>query len=424
METHIPDDVDLFRQKALQWAASFETACYFDSNSYTDPYSSFDVLIAAGASEGLESNAGSAFEELAGFIENSPQWIIGFLAYDLKNETESLSSANPDHLNFPDLYFFKPKHLITIKAGQVKITSESPASVITEINCTSLTTERFSFQGTVKTRFTPDEYQAAVRALKDHIHRGDIYEANFCQEFYADNCVLNPLEAFKSLNTISPTPFATFFKYNHRYIISATPERFLSKRRNKIISQPIKGTIKRSADFKEDQYLKESLRNNEKEQSENVMIVDLVRNDLTKCAIPGTVEVEELFGIYTFEQVHQMISTVICQAKPGLSNAEIIRAVFPMGSMTGAPKISAMELIEKYERSKRGVFSGAIGYFSPDGDFDFNVVIRTLLYNAAEGYLSFHVGSAITFASDPQKEYDECLLKAEAIRRVLSESIK
>lgn len=420
METHIPEDLNLFKQKALQWAASFETACYFDSNEYTDPYSAFDVLIAAGATLELKENSGSAFTKLGLVLENNKDWLLGFLGYDLKNETETLSSSNPDHLNFPELFFFKPLHLILIKQGKVNIYSSDQERIYKEIENTQPDELKFTFHGRIQSRFSSDEYKKTVSELQEHIRRGNIYEINFCQEFYSENCNINPLSAFETLNRISPTPFASFFKHQDKYIISATPERFLSKRKNKLISQPIKGTIKRGLNSVEDEQLKQSLKNNIKEQSENVMIVDLVRNDLTKCAVPGTVEVEELFGIYSFEQVHQMISTVICSVDPEMNNSEIIKSVFPMGSMTGAPKISAMDLIEKYERTKRGVFSGAIGYFAPDGDFDFNVVIRTLLYNSAEKYLSFQVGSAITFASAPDKEYEECLVKAEAIRRVLS----
>jgi len=222
------------------------------------------------------------------------------------------------------------------------------------------------------------------------------------------------------LNKLSPTPFANYFKINDHYIISATPERFLSRRGRKLISQPIKGTSSRNSDFIKDTEQKEALYSNEKERAENVMIVDLVRNDLTKSAKQGTVRVEELFGVYSFKQVHQMISTVVCDLDENLSNAKIISNTFPMGSMTGAPKISAMQLAEKYESSKRGVYSGAVGYFAPNADFDFNVVIRTLLYNAKNKYLSFHVGSAITLDSDPEGEYEECLLKGKAIIDVLT----
>ncbi len=272
----------------------------------------------------------------------------------------------------------------------------------------------------IRSRFTKSEYKNTVNEIKGHIQRGDIYEINFCQEFYAENAEIDPLGTFIRLNKISPTPFSSFLKIGLRYIISATPERFLSRRGTKLISQPIKGTSARNSDKLKDDAQKKNLLANEKELAENVMIVDLVRNDLTKSARPGTVKVEELFGIYSFKQVHQLISTVVCERAEGLSNAQIIANTFPMGSMTGAPKISAMKLAEQYERSKRGVYSGAVGYFAPNGDFDFNVVIRTLLYNKENKYLSFHTGGAITLDSDPEQEYDECVLKAQAIMEVLS----
>jgi para-aminobenzoate synthetase component 1 len=151
------------------------------------------------------------------------------------------------------------------------------------------------------------------------------------------------------------------------------------------------------------------------------MVVDLVRNDLSKVCEEGTVQVDELFGIYSFPQVHQMISTISGKLKNNISFSEIIRATFPMGSMTGAPKRRVMQLIEQYETTKRGIFSGAVGYISPDGDFDFNVVIRSIMYNKSSGYLSFQTGSAITFYSDPQAEWEECLLKAEAMKKVFQD---
>lgn len=270
-------------------------------------------------------------------------------------------------------------------------------------------------------RFSRAEYIQTVNTIQQHISRGDIYETNFCQEFYAENVLIDPLSVYNHLTRISPSPFGCYFKLNDQYILSASPERFLAKRDKQLISQPIKGTAKRSANKAEDEALKQSLKEHPKEQQENVMIVDLVRNDLTRSAKPGTVKVEELFGIYSFEQVHQMISTIVCEKDENLSDAEVIRNTFPMGSMTGAPKVSAMKLMDQYERSKRGVYSGAVGYFAPDGDFDFNVVIRTILYNIGNQYLSFQVGSAITHDADAEKEYEECLLKAKAILEVLGQ---
>lgn len=411
---------EIFKRKALYWASTFDTACYFDSNNFQDTYSAFDVLIGGGAKRFLKSHSGTAFDQLKRFLEDNSNYLPGFLTYDLKNEIEDLESNNPEHLHFPDLYFFEPVHLILIKDGEIRITSPHPDKIYSQINEIELPAKNLpEFQGTIKSRFSRPEYVSTVHELQKHIHRGEIYEVNLCQEFYAENSSINPVDAFLELNDLSPTPFANFFKLGRNYILSASPERFLSRRGNKLISQPIKGTSKRQQDILQDELAKTELRKNEKELSENVMIVDLVRNDLTKSAVPGTVKVEELFGIYSFKQVHQMISTVVCEANNRLSNSDIIRNTFPMGSMTGAPKISAMSLIERYEKTNRGVYSGTVGYFSPEGDFDFNVVIRTILYNAENGYLSFQVGSAITSDADASKEYDECLLKAEAIFSLL-----
>jgi para-aminobenzoate synthetase component I len=419
-ETFRTTNIELFKSKALHWASSFKTACCFDSNYFHDPYSSFDTLIAAGASHEISSSHLNSFEDLQKFLESHSDWILGFLSYDLKNQIENLQSKNCDLLQFPELYFAVPEHLILIKDETVTIRSSIPKDVYHSIENASLETVRTVINAEIKSRITKDEYIQSVQALQDHIHRGDIYEVNFCQEFYAENISLNPIQSFKELNRISPTPFANFFKLDQHYIISATPERFLSRKGKKLISQPIKGTAKRSTNVTEDDFIKKRLRNDPKEQAENVMIVDLVRNDLSRCAVDGTVSVEELFGIYSFKQVHQMISTVVCEANPLLGNVDILKKTFPMGSMTGAPKIKAMELIEQYEMTKRGIFSGAVGYFAPNGDFDFNVVIRSLLYNASNKYISFQVGSAITFESDAEKEYEECLLKAEAIRELLN----
>jgi para-aminobenzoate synthetase component 1 len=251
-----------------------------------------------------------------------------------------------------------------------------------------------------------------------HIHRGDIYEANFCQEFYAQ-AKLNSLETYFKLNKIAQAPFSTFLKNGDKFLLSSSPERFLKKEGLDITSQPIKGTTKRSEHPEKDEHLKTVLESDPKERSENIMIVDLVRNDLSKIAQKGTVNVTELCQIHSFKQVHHMISTVQAKALPTISPVNIIAATFPMGSMTGAPKISAMKIIEALENTKRGLYSGGVGYFTPNGDFDFNVVIRSILYNASKSYLSFSVGSAITSKSTPENEFEECLVKAKAMRSVL-----
>lgn len=416
------DNPDTLRSKALHWANTFGTACYFDSNGYSDPYSAFDVLIAAGANREVTYTGSGSFDRIGDFLSENQAFIPGYFAYDLKNEIEVLGSHNPDHLDFPDIHFFLPEHTILIKGKEVQIYSDKPDTIWKELNGFVIPIRVHpDFRPEIQSRFSRAEYIKSVKELQGHIQRGDIYEINFCQEFYAENAGIDPLEVFIRLNDLSPSPFANYFKIKDHYIISATPERFLSRRGNKLISQPIKGTSSRNRDAGRDQQLKEDLLMDEKERAENVMIVDLVRNDLTKSAKAGTVKVEELFGLYSFSQVHQMISTVVCEAKESLTNAQIIANTFPMGSMTGAPKIRAMQLADKYERSRRGVYSGAAGYFAPNGDFDFNVVIRTILFNAETNYLSFHVGSAITLDSEPEKEYEECVLKGQAIVEVLGQ---
>ena len=238
-------------------------------------------------------------------------------------------------------------------------------------------------------------------------------------EFFAENAIIDPLDKFFKLNEISQSPFAVFFKNHKHFLLSSSPERYLKKQGQKLISQPIKGTAKRYSISSEDELAKKLLAEDPKERSENIMITDLVRNDLSHTAQRGSVQVPELCAVYSFLQVHQMISTVTSKLDPQYSAIEAIKKSFPMGSMTGAPKISAMKIIEELEETKRGLYSGSVGYFTPDGDFDFNVVIRSILYNQENKYISFSVGSAITSLSVPEKEYEECLLKAKAMREVL-----
>jgi para-aminobenzoate synthetase component 1 len=415
-------NIQVFKQKALQWTAKFNTVCYLDSNNFTDPYSKFDTVIAVGAKAEVTAKAGSAFEQLAIFRKHNPGFITGFLTYDLKNEVEDLESKNIDGLGFPDLYFFAPQIIVTIKGDEVDIVGDNEDEIFVAIERLELSTGKQSPAVNLTPRFSRQEYIDTVNKIKEHINRGDIYVTNFCQEFYADDALIDSLSIYQKLNSLSPTPFSSFFKWDGNYIICASPERFLAKRGNKLISQPIKGTARRDADAATDQTIIEELRSHPKELQENVMIVDLVRNDLTRSAKAGTVKTEELFGIQSFKQVHQMVSTVVCELRDDVTAVEAVRNTFPMGSMTGAPKISAMQLMEQYERSKRGVYSGAIGYFNGDDDFDFNVVIRTLLYNSSNKYLSFQVGSAITYHADAEREYEECLLKAKAILEVLGQA--
>lgn len=406
------------KEKALAWANKFDVCCYLDSNNYPDPYSKFDCLVAIGARKELKAEAGNAFEQLKHFYNQQSNWMFGILGYDLKNEIEDLSTPQSDSLDFPDLYFFVPEYLIAITGDNISCLMGNQSCIDEILNTTLVISSSNDIK--IKNRIDKPTYTDTVNKLKEHIKRGDIYEINFCQEFYAENAIINPLAVYTELNALSPTPFSGFFKLRDKYILSATPERFIAKRGQKLVSQPIKGTAKRSKDLLEDESVKKNLRDSVKEQAENVMIVDLVRNDLTKSAVKGSVKVDELFGIYSFPQVHQMISTISSELNPNVHFIDAIKDAFPMGSMTGAPKFSAMKLIDQYEMSKRGAYSGSFGVITPDGDFDFNVIIRSILYNQTKKYLSFLVGGAITYQSDAENEYEECLLKASAMMQVLN----
>ncbi len=419
-----------FKTKLLHWAQQFDDVIWLDSNAYTQQYSSYDAVLAVDAFTAIKTDHYNAFDKLKEYQEQTKDWIFGYLSYDLKNDTEHLFSNNLDDLDFPDLYFFQPKKLLLLKGDVLEMHYLSMVDdeivedfelITTFLGKVDVSLKEDPPCGKVKIslRITKDVYKEKVKQMLAYIQRGDIYEANFCQEFFAKDSCIDPLQTYHHLNNISAPPFATFFKMNHLYLLSASPERYLRKEGQKIISQPIKGTAKRSMNDLEDKKLIEELKSDPKERSENVMIVDLVRNDLSKTALKGSVTVEELCKVYSFDQVHQMISTVVSEVNEVISPVDIIKTTFPMGSMTGAPKISAMQIIEELEESKRGLYSGAVGYFTPEYDFDFNVVIRSILYNEYEKYISYTVGGAITAKSDPDKEYEECLLKAKAMREVL-----
>ncbi|WP_284652601.1 anthranilate synthase component I family protein [Flavobacterium terrisoli] len=417
------DQTDTFKSQLLAWSQQFREVVFLDSNSYNQQYSSYDCVLAVEAFTSVKTDYHNAFEDLKQYQQQTRDWLFGYLSYDLKNDVEVLQSNNFEGLDFPDLFFFQPKKLFLLKGDVVemhylRMCDDEMNFDFEEIGKCSVSSVQCS-EISLKHRISKENYIAKVSKMLEHIHRGDIYEANFCMEFYAEQAKIEPLEIYQKLNGISHPPFAAYFKNNHQYLLCASPERYLRKEADKIISQPIKGTAKRYADAVQDDKAKNDLSQNPKERSENIMIVDLVRNDLSHTATKGSVEVEELCGIYSFEQVHQMISTVVSNVENTTSPIEILRTTFPMGSMTGAPKISAMKIIEELEETKRGLYSGAVGYFTPTNDFDFNVVIRSILYNAQNGYLSFSVGSAITSQAIPELEYEECLLKAKAMFEVL-----
>lgn len=409
----------------------FDHVCIFDSNEGENDKKNLisSKIIAIGATQDFNyKQSKNTLHDLQQFFDQQKGWYFGYLNYDLKNELEELTSDNADELGFPLLHFFSPKVVLQIENKTLTIFYDD--AFVKELEANEIVDFAFQVETSkkgfshppikIQSKITKTEYLDSVNKLKEHIRKGDIYEVNFCQEFFATNTKIHPTEIYRNLNAISGAPFAAFCKFNNHNLLCASPERFLHKRANRLISQPIKGTTKRSSDAAEDVDLKTALQNNAKERSENIMIVDLVRNDFSRIAKKGSVHVNELCEIYSFKQVHQMISTISCEIDSNVNFIEIIKSMFPMGSMTGAPKISAMKLIEKYESTKRGLYSGAVGYISPDGDFDFNVVIRSILYNSKNNYVSFMVGSAITDKAEAEAEYEECLLKAKAMFEVLT----
>ncbi len=422
---HSIDNILQYKKKILIWAQQFEDIVWLDSNNYDQLYSSYDAILAVDAFTSFKTDYYDGFEKLKAYNSTTQDWIFGYLSYDLKNDVEHLTSKNHDQLAFPDLYFFQPKKIFLFKGNKMEmrylnLVEDDIDNDLEAINNSKQKRPEANANAIkIKLRIHKEQYFEKVNKMLSHIKRGDIYEANFCQEFYAENTTISPLEIYNNLNKISKPPFATFFKLGDKYLLSASPERYLKKEKQKIISQPIKGTAKRGDTKKRDLVLKLNLANDEKERSENIMIVDLVRNDLSHTALKGSVKVEELCKVYSFDQVHQMISTVVSKVEKETDPVEILKTTYPMGSMTGAPKVSAMKIIEKLEETKRGLYSGTVGYFTPNGDFDFNVVIRSILYNDTKKYISYSVGGAITAQSDPLKEYEECLIKAKAMRSVL-----
>ncbi len=437
-------DFQQFKKKAFAWAANaFDVCCCLDNNGYTEGLLApeFECLLACGVEDEIVLNDDAfAFEKLKQFQIEKQDWLFGFLSYDLKNSVEKLQSNHFDGIKMPDLHFFQPQIVLKVSKNECEIVRNTNVKSkyntlqhiaifedIEKFNLNKKNTQNIDFQ--LKTRFNKNEYLEKIEQIKHHILRGDIFEMNFCQEFYGENVLINPIHLFLKLNEIAQAPFSTFYKFKDKYLLCASPERFIKKEGQRLISQPIKGTSKRGntpqgIDKEADEQLKTILFNDPKNRSENVMIVDLVRNDLGKSCVAGSVKVTELFGIYSFPTVHQMISTIEGTLHPDVHFIDALKNAFPMGSMTGAPKVRAMQLIEQYEISKRGLYSGAVGYITPEGDFDFNVVIRSILYNSKNRYLSSQVGGAIVADSVAEDEYEECLVKAQGVLKALDKTLR
>ncbi len=403
----------------MNWLQRFNTFCFLDSQSYQSGPDSLECIVGAGTQAAFRGNKGE-LAGLQGFIDSRNRTIFGHLNYDFIPLNKGTRQDGLVTGSFPPCFFFEPTVLIHITANSIAIEAGEPDMVMNEILSATESANGDISAPPIQSRLKKAEYLSIIRQLQQHILRGDCYEINFCQEFFATGAVIDPLALFQRLVTLSPNPFSALYRLEDNWLLCASPERFLKKAGTRIISQPIKGTAARiqgepSADLQQ----KDQLAQSAKDRSENVMIVDLVRNDLARICLEGSVVVDELFGIYSFPQVYQMISTISGEVDQGKSFTEILAATFPMGSMTGAPKERVRQLIDQYENFTRGIFSGSVGYITPAGDFDLNVVIRSIIYNSTRQYLSFPAGSGITFYSDPELEWEECLLKAAAIRTVL-----
>lgn len=419
MVNYTKQQITQIKQQALIAAQHRSAVMLLDNNFCINAFGLHQIEFAAafGVSDYLSINHQS-FDALENFVaKHQDKYVFTKLSYDLKNQLEKLQSNHPNHIGFDQLIAFVPEQLVVIDAQGNCVFGNDIAQQLLQQQLSLTDLPHIPIN--VLAKVNKQQYLSDVEHIRQHILEGDVYELNYCTEFYHTNANINPYQVYDKLMGKSPVPFGSFFKWDKKYLLCASPERFITKLGDKVYSQPIKGTTSRSENKVEDELQKQHLLNSEKERAENLMIVDLVRNDLARTAQTGTVMVDELFGIYSFKQVHQMISTVSAKPKQELSGVEVIKQAFPMGSMTGAPKIMAMKLIEQYEQTKRGLYSGAVGYFAPNGNFDLNVVIRSLQFNALTNYLSFEVGSAITFDSQGEQEYEECLLKASAMVNVL-----
>lgn len=428
-ETFVIQDFQKIKQQLLHWANQYNSCSFLDNHQYTSLHNSVECLVAVG-----EVNRCSPYsyhqQALASFLQRTNDWLFGHISYSYHSVlTPSLAQQKPDNIGFQPIYFYQPEIVLQLSATELRIESLTllPIDIYQQICKSSITSTQqpatSNQQLAIQARISKADYLLTIKQLQQHILRGDCYEINYCQEFYADNALIEPLAIYQQLTAISPNPFASYYKLHDKYLLCASPERYLKKQGHQLVSQPIKGTFKRNLQNTDaDNALKQQLFTSHKDRTENVMVVDLVRNDLSRICKNGTVQVEELFGICTYPQVHQMVSTILGEIDDTTNFAAILQATFPMGSMTGAPKQKVMQLINEYEPTSRGLYSGAVGYITPNKDFDFNVVIRSILYNSTSKYLSYQVGGGITFNSIAEQEYEECLLKAEAIRKVLSVS--
>lgn len=377
--------------------------CYLNSNDGT-------AMLGIGAGPAFTLSSPTQLPDLDAFLaEHKDSYVFGYLSYELKQHVDQ--SASKENLRLPLAYFWVPSVVAQINQKEITLVQGNDIALAHEF-IETLTHSSAPDLAPFNARTPKEKYLHQVNEIKHLIQRGDIYETNYCQEYYLEHITLSsPHGLYNLVNQRTEAPFSGLFIADNLWLACGSPERYMQKTGNILRSQPIKGTSPRMNDAIADEAAKQSLIHSKKERAENVMIVDLVRNDLSKIAEPGSVHVDELFGLYSFKTVHQMISTISCKLKPSIDFSDILKASFPMGSMTGAPKRNAVRFMDQFEDSNREIYAGSLGYFKPGGDFDFNVVIRSLAYYPTENYLSCGVGSAITIGADAKQEYEECLLK-------------
>ena len=415
------ENINDFKDKLLFFSKSKENVILLDSNSKKNDY---EFIFSYGKISELKSFDNS-LDKLDNYIKQVDDWIFGFISYDLKGEIEGFKSKNLKYFDVPNLSFFQPSTIWVFDGVELKalyFDEKELFDVWNEINKIHIGYDSIKSNPNVelKGRLSREEYIKKIKNIKKRIKMGDTYELNFCFDFFNDNTKINPENTFKKLNKLTESPMSVYYKDHHLHVLSSSPERFIKRNKKTIISQPIKGTKKRGKNIDEDVFLINSLKNSIKEKSENHMIVDLVRNDFSRIAKKGSVKVTELSKINTYKNIHQMVSTIEAQIENDMFFSTILKSTFPMGSMTGAPKIKTMKIIDELEETSRGIYSGAIGYIDPNKNFDFNVVIRTIIYDDKLSKISVNVGSGITFKSDPKDEYEECLTKIDALKKSLS----
>jgi para-aminobenzoate synthetase component 1 len=408
-----------------------------------DERSTGRAWLAVGASksilvDGPQPGAWTLWDRFVADATAREAWTVGWLGYDLHaclgmtqgEAPDAPRNAAPEHPGgWPILHWWEPELLLEWVPGELQpsvVRGESLPWAPDVLAClegpSSEPLDFAALEGDWQP-LTPgwgrEMYLDKFDAVQAALRRGDIYEMNLCMPWQGQAPGQASWSLFERLAGVTKAPHSAYIQAGDHRVLCASPERFLEKRGQTLRSQPIKGTVRRGGTPEEDNTLKFSLLESDKERAENVMIVDLVRNDLSRVAQPNSVEVDELFGLHTFSTVHQMISSVSCQLQPEVTAEDVLRATFPMGSMTGAPKLSAMDLIASLEGHGRGVYSGTIGYVDAQGDWDFNVVIRSLMHRADTGRVDATVGGALTLLAQGDDEYNECLLKVAALKSCL-----